>query len=154
MKKILYISLVMLSAILLMFPYEITAGDKATIMVSATVKAGISKTFIHQARTLTITNDDVNRGYVDVKAATVLQVRTNSRQGYFMIFEGIDGPFSEVWVVDGTRSTVLSKMGGLVHQPYPGPMGETKELGYRFILSAQVIPGSYPWPMTVNVAIN
>jgi hypothetical protein len=154
MKKICYIGLVMVSIIILMVPHMVIAGDKTTITVSAIVKASISKTFIHQSRTLTITNDDVNRGYVDVKAATVLQVRTNSRQGYFMIFEGIDGPFSEVWVVDGTRSTVLSKMGGLVHQPYPGPMGETKELGYKFIISAQIIPGSYPWPMTVNVAIN
>jgi hypothetical protein len=46
-------------------------------------------------------------------------------------------------------------MGGFIHQPHTGgKIVETKELSYRFLLSADATPGSYTWPLSVDTIIN
>ena len=75
------------------------AGKKAAIQVSATVLPGISQTVVHQAGTFKVTQENVESGYVDVPTATVLKIKTNSPDGYFLTFELNSDEAREVWVM-------------------------------------------------------
>jgi hypothetical protein len=155
MKKALKILLLIMTVVLLYTPETLARSNKGIVRVSARVLPSVSKSVVHQVSIINITPEDIKKGYVDVEAGTVLQVKTNSRDGYSLAFESIGGLFTEIWVIDGSRSTVLSNMRGLIHQPYAGNlMGETKKLSYKFFLSANVKPGSYPWPLMLNATIN
>ncbi len=147
--------LILLAAFILTLPPVVKASSMIPIGASVNVLPVLSKMVTFQTGSISITSEDIARGYVDVKRGTVLEVKTNNKNGYLLSFENENGPYKEVWVIDKTRTTVLSGSGGLIHQPYPGTMRvETKELGYRFLLSDDAMPGSYPWPLRVDVVLN
>jgi hypothetical protein len=153
MKKAIYI--ILITVLTLLAPHAFAGTKTQTMMVSAKVLPFLSKTMVHQQGDLTITREDIKRGYVEVKAGTVLEVRTNSRGGYILSFVIASGPYREIWVIDGKRTTVLLSMGGFIYQPHTGgKIVETKELSYRFLLSADATPGSYTWPLSVDTIIN
>lgn len=159
-KKALSISIItrllviLIITVLLVAASDVLAQNSKTIMVvSVTVKPSISMRVVTQVRTLDITPEDIEKGYVDVNTGTVLQIRY--RGGYLLSFESTGGPFSKIWVIDGSRTTVLSNTVGLIYQPYSGRLiNETKTLSYRFFLPADAIPGSYPWPLLMNVDLS
>ncbi len=133
----------------------LTQSGAAVVGVSARVKPSVSKKVVSQAWTLTITPEDIERSYVDVRHGTVLKIRCNNRGGYFLAFENRGGPFREVWIIVDGKEVVLSGNTGLVHQPHPGvPADEIKEVSYRFYLSPDAKPGSYEWPVKVDVVLH
>jgi hypothetical protein len=155
MKKAQNMPLILLAVSISIFPHVVKASTTAPMMASVRVMPVLSKTVISQAGSIHITTEDITRGYVDVKGGTLLEVRTNSENGYLLSFESESGPYREIWVIDGTRTTVLTGKGGFIHQPYPGrTIAEKKELSYRFLLSRDAVPGSYLWPLRVDVVIN
>lgn len=155
MKKVNYMILTLVTVFALTQTHASNASTTAPMMASARVMPVLSKTVISQAGSVHITPEDIARGYVDVKGGTVMEVRTNSENGYLLSFESERGPYREIWVIDGTRTTVLTGTGGFIHQPYPGrTIAEKKELSYRFLLSRDAVPGSYLWPLRVDVVIN
>jgi hypothetical protein len=129
------------------------AGNKATIMVSATVVASVSQSLIHQVSRFNVTEEDIRRGFIEIPSATVLQIKTNDRRGYVLLFEGGNELFKEVLVTDKGRTVVLSPFGGLIHQPYSGSNIEVKDLSYKFFLRDNIQPGSYSWPFRVKASI-
>ena len=84
--------------------------------VSANVLAVAKKTVIHQTPVVNVTNEDLARGYVEVAKATVVEVKTNSRNGYLLSFENSGASFGEVWVIEGERVTVITGNGGFVNE--------------------------------------
>jgi hypothetical protein len=128
------------------------AGNKATIMVSATVVARVSQSLIHQVPRFNVTEEDIKRGFIEIPSATVLQIKTNSRTGYVLYFDGENKLFKEVLVTDKGRTVVLSPFGGLIHQPYSGSNIEVKDLSYKFFLRGNIQPGSYSWPFRVRAS--
>ena len=144
---------VMVATLLLLATPSLAGGNRARIHVSASIQPMISQEMVRQERNLTITKEDVKSGYVDVQAATVLQVRTNSRDGYYLIFEFSPEVARETWIMDQNRTTVLANTIGTVHQPSPGLSGEVKKLSYRFILQPDTEPGLYTWPIRVAATL-
>jgi hypothetical protein len=145
-----------MAAILLLFSISSKgfAGDrKASIMVSASVMDRVTQTVVRQAGSFTVTTESLKRGYVDVQAATVLQVQSNNPKGYLLSFEVDQEKAKEVWVMDSRRTTIISGPVGLVHQPYPGTAGEVKEISYRIFLTPEMKPGLHPWPLSVTASL-
>jgi len=128
-------------------------SGKATIMVSATVVARISQSIIHQEPAINVTEGDIKKGFIEVVSGTILQIRTNTKNGYALFFEGSNELFKEVVVVDKRRTVTLSSHGGFVHQPYSGSNIEVKDLSYKLQLRENIQPGSYPFPFRVKAAL-
>lgn len=128
-------------------------GNKAIVGVSGHVLPHISQSIVHQEAGFYVTEDDLRRGYVEVPLGTVIEVRTNDRRGYFLVFEGVDERFREIWVMEGERTIALPPSGGLVQQRPRGSGREIKALSYRLFLKEDSRPGFYPWPLTVRASL-
>jgi len=129
------------------------AGNTATIMVSATVMARVNQSVTHQESRITVTEMDIKKGFIEIPSATILQIKTNTKNGYVLLFEGGSELFKEVWVTDSGRTVVLSPSGGLIHQSFSGSQLETKELSFRFNLREDIQPGIYPFPFRVKASL-
>lgn len=124
----------------------------ARIQVTGTVLPRASFTVLHQEKVLNVTPEDVSRGYVDVPAAFRIVVRENSPRGYLLVFEsGVPEPPVERVSVRGLGTEIeIGPGGGFVPRPHArGPVSEV--LSYRFSLSRDARPGTYPWPLSVSV---
>src|SRR4030042_6184153 len=128
-------------------------SGKATIMVSATVIGRISQSIIHQEPAINVTEADVKKGFIDIPSGTILQIKTNARNGYALFFEGINELFKEVTVMVNGRTVALSPNGGFVHQSYSGSNIEVKDLSYKLQLKEDIQPGSYPFPFRVKASL-
>ncbi len=128
-------------------------GGKNTLIVSATVVARVSQSVIRQASRFSVTEEDIKRGFVEISSGTILQIKTNSRIGYALFFEGNYELFREVMVTDKGRAVTLSANGGFVHQPYSGSNVEVKDLSYKFQLNKNIQPGTYPFPFRVRASL-
>jgi hypothetical protein len=128
-------------------------GNKATITVSATVMARVSQSVVHQVSRINVTEEDIKRGFIEIPSGTILQIKTNSRNGYMLYFEGENELFKEVTVIDKGRTIVLSSSGGFIHQPNSGGNVEVKDLSYKLLLNENIQPGSYSWPLRVKASL-
>lgn len=131
-----------------------SAGSAARFTVTATVQARTYLSVIHQSHELIVTNADIHLGYVDVRGASVVEIKNNSPSGYFIVFEGMGGPlnpFKEVHVQGMGRDVQIDFSGGMVSQPDTGRVPITMELSYRFALSNNARPGTYAWPLSIAV---
>ncbi|HLE08058.1 MAG TPA: hypothetical protein VI914_00325 [Thermodesulfobacteriota bacterium] len=156
MKRLVYIVLVLMTTAGLVVMGRAFAGENtAMIGVSARVLSYMTKSVINRAETLSISLEDIEKGYIDVKNATAIAVKTNSREGYMLSFGTINGPFTGMTVFDSGRSTVVSIGGGLVYNPTDGRIAPSEKLlSYRFYLSKDTAHGSYAWPVMVDVVAN
>ncbi len=122
------------------------------INITAQVLEHTSMQVLSQVQELVITNADISSGYVEVVAASRINVKTNNRAGCLLAFEVNDGPeriFDTVSVRIGSREVQLSSGQGWVPQPYV-PGGATQDLSYRFVLSKAAQPGTYNWPLMIS----
>ncbi len=103
---------------------------------------------------MNITEEDIKRGFIEIPFGTILQVKTNNRGGYGLMFEsGSIDLFKEVQVMNQGRTIVLSQNGGLVHQPSTLGRVEVIDISYKFHLKEGVQPGTYPWPLRVMASL-
>jgi hypothetical protein len=128
-------------------------SSNTTIMVSATVIGRISQSIIHQEPRINVTEGDVKKGFIEIASGTILQIKTNARDGYALFFEGSNELFKEVMVMVNGRTVALSPNGGFVHQPYSGNNIEVKDLSYKLQLKEDIQPGSYPFPFRVKASL-
>lgn len=127
-------------------------GGNSRVVVSATVKAYTILKVLYQRPELVITNADIFRGYVEVNAASRIEVKNNNPAGYLLVIDGSNGhlrPFNEIQVKGLANDVRISPGGGWIPQPYARG-AVTMELSYKFILSKDVQPGTYAWPLTIS----
>jgi hypothetical protein len=129
------------------------APGAAWIQVTATVLPQASLAVLYQDRVLNVTPEDISRGYVDAPGASRVEVRENSPRGYLLVFEvaGVpESPVERVSVRGLGTEIEIGPGGGFVPRPHArGPV--SAELSYRFSLSRDARPGTYPWPLSVSV---
>ena len=125
------------------------ASSSATMTVSAVVVARAIATIESQPASLTISPADLASGYVDVPAAARVHVRTNSANGYLLVFEATAPLFTSVAVAGAGDPVSLPSGNGWVFQPFTATTVDST-LSFRFYLSAGVQPGSYPWPLDIS----
>jgi len=125
-------------------------SSSAKVTISARVMAYSQLKVLYQLPEITITMTDIKRGYIDINAASRLQVKNNSPKGYLLAFQGIAQPFKEIHIKGMGNDLSLSSAGGFVLRPYIKG-NDTVELSYRFVLSENAQPGTYAWPVNVSV---
>ena len=128
-------------------------SGKATIVVSATVIGRISQSIIHQEPSINVTAEDIKKGFIEIASGTILEIKTNARNGYALFFEGSNELFKEVMVMVSGRTVSLSPNGGFVHQPYSRSNIEVKDLSYKLQLKEDIQPGTYSFPFRVKASL-
>lgn len=105
----------------------------------------------HQVESLTVTAQDVKRGYVDLPTGSFFSVKTNAPDGYVIEFVPQGELFRSVQVSGLQGPLVLGAQGGSASEnAVPGRVA-SHQLGYRFLLRPEVMPGNYPWPLAITV---
>lgn len=120
----------------------------ARVMVSAVIPARASINVIKQVPSIIVTDADVQRGYVEVADATLIELKNNSPHGCLLIFETHDLPFKEATVNILGREVSIGPGGGMLDHQGLGTVA--LPLSFRFALSEEMQPGTYAWPFTLN----
>jgi hypothetical protein len=107
--------------------------------------------YLMQPHSLTIDENDVERGYVDVPPETHIEVFTNNKDGFLVTFRGRFDIVRKVLIRGLAHLVEIDAMdaGATVRHRSRAPDGKL-ELGYRFILASGTKPGTYPWPMAIS----
>ena len=86
MKMKTFSGIILIIILQIMLAAYATAGtDKAAINASVRVLPYVNYDINHQEVNLTITQQDIDRGYAEISNATVFSVKTNSLNGYVII---------------------------------------------------------------------
>lgn len=123
------------------------------VTVSATIQKHASLKVLTQPASVVVTAADIARGYVDVPAPASVQVRSNTLDGYLLMFEN-QGEFMRQTLVKGLANDLqIGLAGGGVAQNMAGRgMRQAQlDLGFRFVLAASAQQGIYPWPLRLSV---
>lgn len=106
-----------------------------------------------QPRTLTISQADVARGYVEVAAPLAVHVQSNVQQGYTLAFECQGGDVRQAHVHGLQSELTVGSAGALSARPAAGPgtWREQLSLRFRFDLAPGVQPGEHAWPLNISM---
>ena len=129
----------------------VTEAASRSIAVSAFVTANAVVQVEYQAQQLVITETDVARGYCDAPAASRLRVSSNSRAGYLISIFNRLPIFKSVRVDMPDASAQISRDGGSIAQHGRHGKEMLTQMTYRFMLADGVGPGTYPWPLQLDV---
>jgi hypothetical protein len=127
-------------------------ADSAALPVSAIVPRHASIRMA-QPLSVTVSEADIARGYVDVATPVEVTVQSNLQQGYALVFERqvehvrqvhVHGLQGEVMVGDGAASSARAA-------PGRGMWREMLQLRFRFDLAAGTRPGQHAWPLHISM---
>ena len=127
-------------------------GDSVSKEMNVSVRV-LGRTLLTMAErpmTITVTNDDVRRGYLDLPQALGFNVRSNVREGYVVRFEALPEPFARAHVRwQQVHAVVGQSHEAWVSQPYT-PGTQSVRADVRFDLAPQTTPGTYSWPLEIS----
>ena len=129
----------------------LTQAASKSIAVSAVVTANAVMQVEYQAQQLVVTAADVARGYCDAPAASRIRVSSNSRRGYLISVFSRLPIFKSVRVDMPDASAQIDQDGGSIVQHGRHGKALLTEMTYRFMLADGVVPGTYPWPLQLEV---
>jgi hypothetical protein len=118
---------------------QTTTGEMAAAY--ATLK------IVYQTPELVVTQADILRGYVEVKSASRIEIRSNVF--FFLRFSGLEEPFKEVQIRGFGKDVVVDSGGSSLFLPDIRGF-VTFELTYKFILLKDAHPGTYVWPVEIS----
>jgi hypothetical protein len=102
---------------------------------------------LYQTPELVITQADILQGYVEIKSASHIEIRSNVF--FFLRFSGLGEPFEEVFIRGFGKELLINK--GESSFFLPDVRGfATFELSYKFSLSGNAQPGTYAWPIKIT----
>jgi hypothetical protein len=130
-----------------------TTSAKSTMRISATVNPYVRLDVLQQQPSLTITAEDIQRGYVDVSAGTSLRTRTNDRNGFLVSFDSRSNIFERVSVSGIGATAEIGSGGGTIRAAYAGPES-LAQVSYRFYLAQGVQSGNHPWPLQISASVS
>lgn len=119
----------------------------ATMNVSVTVIGRAIVTASDQPD-IVVTQEDLNRGYVEVAVPYVLTVRTNSRRGYILRVVNTEPAFRSAQLTAGNLTMNVSSE-SIIARPYQ-PGADSLVLNVRLILNPAAQAGRYAFPIAVD----
>jgi hypothetical protein len=122
-----------------------------TLRVTATVLSFFRMQVDYQANILTVTPNDIARGYVDAPAASNFTVVTNTQDGFVIDFRPRNELFDSAVITGLPQPVHIGAQGGSAQYNHAHGRTTTHQLSYRFLLRAGVQPGSYGWPLEISV---
>ena len=127
-------------------PTAFADSANATMRVSVDVVARTILTVDRQPDGVTVTQRDIERGYVELPAAVAFRVRSNARNGYRIEFEPLDRPFTRAAISWDRQLAVVSADGSWLTRSY-----EEGERAGTFSVRLDLAPGTkagrYRWPV-------
>ena len=131
-------------------PLAAGAGELRTqFSVTATVSPRATVEPLSQSAMLSISADDVERGYVDVAAA--YRVSSNDPSGYMVRLAPRIGLTRSVEVAGLSTPIVMTDQSVEVIQP-AALRSQRLDLRFRLVLEENAAPGTYAMPVQVSVA--
>jgi hypothetical protein len=128
------------------------SGAQTTkLQVTARVAAFFRLRLLYQAQAFTITQLDIDRGYVEVPAASRFAVITNSLASYVVDFRPLATFFESVSINGLGAPSSLSASGGSIVANAPQERSVLHQLSYYFVLRPGTPPGNYAWPLALAV---
>lgn len=128
-------------------PTALAGGSaSATMHVSVEVVARTIMTVDHQPDVVTLTQQDIDRGYVEIPAAVAFRIRSNASNGYAVQFEAVGYPFTRAKIAWDSQSAVVSGDSSWLTRPYQ-PGEQVGSLNVTLDVSPNTAPGTYPWPI-------
>lgn len=147
-RKIAALGLFFLAALA---PVNATAASRSgTMQVSVTVVARAIVTVNQQPQDVTVTSDDLRRGYVEVASPFLVNVRTNSRSGYVLHMVNTDPLFASAEISSADFTMHVSSE-SIIARPYL-PAGDALDLKVRLVLASGAREGRYGFPLAVDAA--
>ena len=122
---------------------------RARFTVSAIVSKHVTLTVVEQPSQLTLSVDDIERGYKDVSAR--YQVRHNDPNGYLLQLVPRIGVTRHV-EVHGLGGDVVLAGADLAIRQVSASRVHDVELSFRFVLDPELPPGHYALPVHVTAA--
>lgn len=135
--------------LILAIPAQAT-NTRTSFGVSVTVSA-VAHMEQDSTRSVVITREDVERGYVDVRGAGTLRISSNSPQGYTLDIYSVANLFSNVLVSGLDGDIALSDEGGTIVHRWSHAQKQVLNLSYRFTLRPEIQPGIYSFPLQIAV---
>ena len=131
-------------------PLVAGAGEsRAQFSVTATVSPRASVEPLTQPAQLSISQVDVERGYVDVAAA--YRVSSNDPSGYMVRLAPRTGLTRAVEVAGLSSPVVVTDQSVEVIQP-AALRPQRLDLRFRLVLAENAVPGTYAMPVQLSVA--
>lgn len=129
-------------------PAAAVAGEARTqFRVTAYVAARASLEQIAQPSTVTVSGQDLERGYVDV--AATYRVSSNDPAGYMVRLAPRVGLTRAIEVTGLATPVVVRDDVVDVSQPAALQPRELR-LGFRLVLDEAAVPGTYSWPVQLQ----
>lgn len=127
-------------------------AGQSELTIRASVPKIVRAEVLSQPGTLTVSEEDVRRGFVEVAAPMHVAVRANT-DNYALVFTGA-GDLVKQARMQGLGSTIqFDGTGAMVPQRSSGRRPSqplVHELRFRFMLAAHAVPGAHPWPLQVS----
>ncbi|MBI5408432.1 MAG: hypothetical protein HZA14_03595 [Nitrospirae bacterium] len=147
-KGIILISCVTLAAGAAAF----SENRKGNLQIMTDVRPAINYVIHHQAQDVTVTQEDIEKGYVDIQKAFVYSISTNSNNGHLLLF-AYDGNYVKaITLFDEKNTYLISESDNELHVPYQGSDYITKEWTFRLHLLSDLKPGTYKLPVAVMLS--
>jgi hypothetical protein len=130
-------------------------GGQGSLLVSALVPRHATIRFAPPA-SITISEEDVARGYHELAAAVDVAVQSNVPQGYTLVFE-LDRANVDAARVAGLQGALLvGSAGAIATRPATarGMWRDQLQLRIRFDLPGDARPGPVAWPLRVLMMAN
>jgi len=127
------------------------ASSSSALKLTTRVLPVVKYEIIFQKKDVLITEDDIHRGYIDVRSAVVFSVMTNSVNGYVLTFFVGRDTFERVEVFCDSVFTQIHDAHNEIYMPSEGMKPAVKELSFRFYLSDDFLPGIYDWPVAFTI---
>jgi hypothetical protein len=103
----------------------------------------------HQAQAVDVTDEDVARGFVDVRGGSRIVVTTRSGGRYALDFAAHGTVFRTAQIEGFGRPVALGTRGAAPIE-HEAPAGTTTiAVSYRFHLAPGMAPGTYAWPLDI-----
>jgi hypothetical protein len=128
------------------------AGSSSTnVNVSVQVLSRAVVSVDSQPAAVTVTAEDIARGYVDVPAPIVVRVRTNSRQGYLLHAENQGETFSSIELSTADIAMNVGAHETWIQRPYISG-GDVMPMRARLHLAAAATIGSFSLPIAFSAS--
>ena len=131
--------------------YAHAEGNTTRLNVVARVATFFRMNVEHQTAAIAVTQRDIERGYVEVPAASRFSVITNTQGGFIVDFRPRSDVFLSVRVTGLQSPAEFGAHGGTALHNIPHGQTTIHQLGYRFMLRPDLQPGIYPWPLEISV---
>jgi hypothetical protein len=123
-----------------------------TLQVSAVVPRHASIR-IAPPSSITISEQDVARGYVEVATPVEVTVQSNAPQGYALVFERQGEQVRQAHVQGPDGALLVGSSSAVAARP-PAGRGMWRDrmlLRFRFDLASNARPGEHPWPLNISL---